>query len=129
MARKTGTGDRVNACMIEQDPVYYQWYRMKPTIPIISSGMNALRLSGFFESLGHCNAINTAGGDSCDHTDSPTAAISPRQAYECWKAGADPIECAKEHKDFARAFESFPQDGNKLFPGWGDELGGYPNVA
>jgi ribulose-bisphosphate carboxylase large chain len=41
-------------------------------------------------------------------------AISLRQAYECWKAGADPIEWAKTHKEFARAFESFPGWRNKL---------------
>ncbi len=51
------------------------------------------------------------------------ARISLRQAYECWKTGADPIEYAKEHKEFARAFESFPNDADKLFPGWREKLG------
>ena len=46
-----------------------------------------------------------------------------RQAYECWKAGADPIEWAKTHREFARAFESFPGDADKLFPGWRNKLG------
>ncbi len=121
--------DRIIAYMIERDsvdgPVYHQeWYGMKPTTPIISGGMNALRLPGFFENLGHANVINTAGGGSYGHIDSPAAgAISLRQAYECWKAGADPIEFAKEHKEFARAFESFPHDADKLFPGWRDKLG------
>jgi len=121
--------DKIIAYMIERDecqgPVYYQkWFGMKPTTPIISGGMNALRLPGFFENLGHANVINTAGGGSYGHIDSPAAgAISLRQAYECWKEGADPIEFAKEHKEFARAFESFPQDADKLFPGWRDKLG------
>ncbi len=57
-------------------------------------------------------------------TQSPAAgAISLRQAYECWQAGADPIEFAKEHKEFARAFESFPGDADKLYPGWREKLG------
>jgi ribulose-bisphosphate carboxylase large chain len=121
--------DRVIAYMIERDecqgPVYFQkWYGMKPTTPIISGGMNALRLPGFFENLGHGNVINTAGGGSYGHIDSPAAgAISLRQAYECWKAGADPIEFAKEHKEFARAFESFPHDADALYPGWREKLG------
>ena len=121
--------DRIIAYMIERDecqgPVYNQkWYGMKPTTPIISGGMNALRLPGFFENLGHANVINTAGGGSYGHIDSPAAgAISLRQAYECWKEGADPIEFAKEHKEFARAFESFPGDADQLFPGWRDKLG------
>ncbi len=121
--------DRAIAYIIERDeyqgPVYNQkWYGMKPTTPIISGGMNALRLPGFFENLGHGNVINTAGGGSYGHIDSPAAgAISLRQAYECWKEGADPIEFAKEHKEFARAFESFPGDADQLFPGWREKLG------
>ncbi|HEB59190.1 MAG TPA: ribulose-bisphosphate carboxylase [Gammaproteobacteria bacterium] len=121
--------DRAIAYIIERDeyqgPVYNQkWYGMKPTTPIISGGMNALRLPGFFENLGHGNVINTAGGGSYGHIDSPAAgAISLRQAYDCWKQGADPIEFAKEHKEFARAFESFPGDADQLYPGWRDKLG------
>ncbi|MFW6021066.1 MAG: ribulose-bisphosphate carboxylase [Guyparkeria sp.] len=124
-----GKDDRNIAYMIERDsadgPVYHQeWYGMKPTTPIISGGMNALRLPGFFENLGHGNVINTAGGGSYGHIDSPAAgATSLRQAYECWKAGADPIEWAKEHKEFARAFESFPHDADEIFPGWREKLG------
>jgi ribulose-bisphosphate carboxylase large chain len=120
--------DRIIAYMIERDscqgPVYHQeWYGMQPTTPIISGGMNALRLPGFFENLGHANVLNTAGGGSYGHIDSPAAgAISLRQAYECWKAGADPIEFAKDHEEFARAFESFPHDADALFPGWRDKL-------
>jgi ribulose-bisphosphate carboxylase large chain len=121
--------DRAIAYIIERDeyqgPAYNQkWYGMKPTTPIISGGMNALRLPGFFENLGHGNVINTAGGGSYGHIDSPAAgATSLRQAYECWKAGADPIEWAKEHKEFARAFESFPHDADAIFPGWREKLG------
>jgi ribulose-bisphosphate carboxylase large chain len=124
-----GADDRNIAYMIERDsadgPYYHQeWLGMKPTTPIISGGMNALRLPGFFENLGHGNVINTSGGGSYGHIDSPAAgAISLRQAYECWKSGSDPIEYAKEHKEFARAFESFPGDADKIFPGWREKLG------
>jgi len=124
-----GKDDRVIAYMCERDSVdgpffHQEWYGMKPTTPIISGGMNALRLPGFFENLGHGNVINTAGGGSYGHIDSPAAgAKSLRQAYECWKSGSDPIQYAKEHKEFARAFESFPKDADKIFPGWRDKLG------
>ncbi len=123
-----GKEDRAIAYIIERDsytgPAYHQeWFGMKPTTPIISGGMNALRLPGFFENLGHGNVINTAGGGAYGHVDSPAAgAKSLRQAYECWKAGADPIEWAKEHQEFARAFESFPQDADQIYPGWRDKL-------
>jgi len=122
-------GDRDIAYAIERDefqgPAYYQrWEGMKPVTPIISGGMNALRLLGFFENLGHGNVISTAGGGSYGHLDSPAAgAISLRQAYECWKAKADPIAFAKTHREFARAFESFPHDADALFPGWRAALG------
>jgi ribulose-bisphosphate carboxylase large chain len=70
--------DRAIAYIIERDsytgPAYHQeWYGMKPTTPIISGGMNALRLPGFFENLGHGNVINTAGGGAYGHIDSPAA--------------------------------------------------------
>jgi len=121
--------EKVIAYMIERDecqgPYFYQkWYGMKPTTPIISGGMNALRLPGFFENLGHGNVINTCGGGAYGHIDSPAAgATSLSQAYECWKSGQDPIEFAKTHNEFARAFESFPFDADKIFPDWRDKLG------
>ena len=121
--------DKIIAYMIERDecqgPVYFQkWYGVKATTPIISGGMNALRLPGFFQNLGHGNVINTAGGGAYGHIDSPAAgAKSLRQAYECWKAGADPIQWAKQNKEFARAFESFPKDADKLYPSWREKLG------
>jgi ribulose-bisphosphate carboxylase large chain len=124
-----GNDDRIIAYMIERDsadgPYYHQeWHGMKPTTPIISGGMNALRLPGFFENLGHGNVINTSGGGAYGHIDSPAAgAISLRQSFDCWKSGADPIEYAKEHKEFARAFESFPGDADRIFPGWREKLG------
>lgn len=125
-----GENSDKNICyMLERDsadgPYFHQeWYGMKPTTSIISGGMNALKLPGFFENLGHGNVINTSGGGSYGHIDSPAAgAISLRQSYECWKSGADPIEFAKEHNEFARAFESFPGDADKIYPGWREKLG------
>ena len=124
-----GKDDKICAYMIEQDecqgPYYYQkWHGMKPTTPIISGGMNALRLPGFFENLGHGNIINTSGGGSYGHIDSPAAgAISLKQSYQCYMEGADPVEFAKDHKEFARAFESFPFDADSIYPGWKDKLG------
>jgi len=120
--------DKAIAYMIERDeaqgPVYFQkWYGMKATTPIISGGMNAVRLPGFFDNLGHGNLINTAGGGAYGHLDGAAAgARSLRQAYEGWVAGAEPVEWARTHHEFARAFESFPQDADKLYPGWREAL-------
>ena len=122
-----GEKDDTNiAYMIERDsadgPFYHQeWQGMRPTTPIISGGMNALRLPGFFKNLGHSNLILTAGGGSYGHLDGAAAgAISLRQAEQCWREGADPLQFAKNHPEFARAFESFPGDADRLYPGWRD---------
>ena len=124
-----GEKDDTNiAYMIERDsadgPYYHQeWQGMRPTTPIISGGMNALRLPGFFENLGHSNLILTAGGGSYGHVDGPAAgATSLRQAEQCWRTGADPLEFAREHREFARAFESFPADADRLYPQWRNVL-------
>ena len=96
---------------------------MQPTTPIISGGMNALRIPGFFNNLGHSNLILTAGGGSYGHVDGPASgAKSLRQAEACWRAGADPLEYAMEHRELARAFESFPADADQLYPNWRQKL-------
>jgi ribulose-bisphosphate carboxylase large chain len=116
------------AYMIERDsadgPYFHQeWEGMRPTTPIISGGMNALRLPGFFENLGHSNLILTAGGGSYGHLDGPAAgATSLRQAEECWRTGADPLQFAQDHPEFARAFESFQNDADRLYPDWRNKL-------
>lgn len=120
--------DKLMAYMITDDvadgPFYRQeWLGMAPTTPIISGGMNALRMPGFFANLGHSNLILTAGGGAFGHIDGAAAgAISLRQAEQCWKSGADPLTFAKDHREFARAFETFQGDADKLFPGWRNTL-------
>ena len=121
--------DRDAAYMITEDSVagpyfHQEWLGMAPTTPIVSGGMNALRMPGFFKNLGHSNIIMTAGGGAFGHVDGGIAgAKSLRQAEECWRANADPIEFARSHREFARAFQSFPHDADALFPGWREKLG------
>lgn len=120
--------DKNIARMIEQNiakgPYYTQdWLGFNPTTPIISGGMNAIRIPGFFANLGHSNLIMTAGGGCFGHIDGAKAgATSMRQAEQCWKEGADPLQFAKDHAEFRRAFESFSGDADKLYPHWRHEL-------
>ena len=122
------TSDKYIAYMLERDsadgPYFHQdWQGMNPTTAIISGGMNALRIPGFFSNLGHCNVIMTAGGGSYGHIDGAAAgARSMRQAAECWAQEADPIEFARDNYEFARAFESFSHDADMLYPGWKQKL-------
>ncbi|MBK1681010.1 ribulose-bisphosphate carboxylase [Rhodocyclus tenuis] len=123
------SADRAIAYMLDQDvaqgPYYRQeWLGTKATTPIISGGMNALRLPGFFSNLGHSNVIQTSGGGAFGHKDGGVAgALSLRQAHEAWQKGIDLVDYAKEHKELAGAFESFTSDADKLYPGWRQKLG------
>lgn len=100
------------------------WEGMAPTAPIVSGGMNALRLPGFFDNLGHCNVIQTSGGGALGHVDGiAEGATSLRQAYEAWQSGRDLVEYAKEHSEMRGAFESFPADADAFYPGWRKKLG------
>jgi ribulose-bisphosphate carboxylase large chain len=122
------SGDRNTAYMLDRDsaegPFFHQdWLGILPTTPIISGGMNALRVPGFFDNLGHSNVIMTAGGGVYGHLDGAReGARSMRQAEECWRRRHDPIEFAKDNRAFARAFESCPADADTLFPGWREKL-------
>mgnify|MGYP000251931075 CR=1 FL=1 len=121
--------DKIMAYMLTEDsapgPFYHQdWYGLKATTPIISGGMNALRLPGFFDNLGHSNVIQTSGGGAFGHVDGGTAgAKSLRQAHDAWKSGVDLVTYAREHRELARAFVSFQNDADKLYPGWREALG------
>ena len=92
---------------------------MKACTPIISGGMNALRLPGFFDNLGHANIIQTSGGGSFGHVDGVKSGVaSIRQAVEAWQKGISLLDYAREHRELARAFHSFPSDADATFPGW-----------
>ncbi len=120
--------DKLLAHMLEQDEamgLYYKqgWNGMMATTPIISGGMNALRLPGFFDNLGHSNVIQTSGGGAFGHKDGGTAgAKSLGQAAQAWLEGVNLVEAAKQHPELKGAFESFQSDADKLFPNWRDEL-------
>jgi ribulose-bisphosphate carboxylase large chain len=120
--------EKMVAYMLERDVadgLYFRqdWHGMKQTTPIISGGMNALRLPGFFDNLGHSNVIQTSGGGAFGHKDGGAAgAKSLRLAHEAWTRGIGLIDFAREHSELKGAFESFPQDADKLFPGWREKL-------
>jgi ribulose-bisphosphate carboxylase large chain len=121
--------DKVNAFMLTDDSVdgthfHQEWQGMKSCTPIISGGMNALRLPGFFDNLGHCNVIQTSGGGALGHKDGIVAgATSLRQAFTAWQEGVGLIDYAKEHQELRGAFETFQEDADRLYPGWREKIG------
>merc|ERR1712176_108264 len=121
---------------VADGPYYRQeWEGMKQPPPIISGGMNALRLPAFFENLGHSNVILTAGGGAFGHKDGPkqgaTSCRQGEEAWKLWKAGAygdislsdGIIEYAKTHEEIKGAFLTFQKDADQIFPGWKEKLG------
>lgn len=116
--------DKNIAYMLERDvaegPYFPQnWLGMKACTPIISGGMNALRLPGFFTNLGHANVIQTSGGGAFGHKDGGAAgAKSLGQAHDAWAKGIDLVEYAKDHPELAGAFESFQADADAIYPNW-----------
>merc|ERR1712151_995674 len=121
---------------VADGPYYTQeWEGMKQTTPIISGGMNALRLPAFFENLGHSNVILTAGGGAIGHKDGPKqGAVSCRQgeeSWKLWKAGTygdvslsdGVVEYAKTHEEIKGAFLTFQKDADQIYPGWKEKLG------
>merc|ERR1712151_1092828 len=130
----------MGAFMLQDDvadgPYYHQeWEGMKQTTPIISGGMNALRLPAFFENLGHSNVILTAGGGAFGHKDGPeqgaTSCRQGEEAWKLWKAGVygdvtlsdGIIEYAKTHEAIKGAFLTFQKDADQIYPGWKEQLG------
>jgi ribulose-bisphosphate carboxylase large chain len=120
--------DRLIAYMLEQDhaqgPHFAQsWAGMRSTTPIVSGGMNALRLPAFFDNLGHANVIQTSGGGVFGHRDGAVAgARSLRLAYHAWRDGVDLRDAAAGNADLLGAFVSFPQDADRFYPGWRQAL-------
>jgi ribulose 1,5-bisphosphate carboxylase large subunit-like protein len=123
--------DKNIAFMLQEDeadgPYYHQeWQGMPQTTPIISGGMNVLRLPAFFENLGHSNVILTAGGGAFSHKDGPKqGAISCGQGEDFWmqwKAGKfgdvslsdGVIEYAKTHEEIKGAFLTFQKDAGQI---------------
>ena len=123
-----GEGDgRIIAYMIERDesqgPVYYQqWYGMKPTTPIVSGGMNALRLPGFFENLGHGNVINTAGGGAYVHIDSPAdGAAFSAPGLRMLEGRRRPDRLGQRTPGIRARFRLLPARRRQAFPGMAGE--------
>jgi ribulose-bisphosphate carboxylase large chain len=120
--------EKMVAYMLERDvaegPYYRQdWHGMKSCTPIISGGMNALRLPGFFDNLGHSNVIQTSGGGAFGHRGGAVAgAMSLRQAHQAWIERVPLVTYAKHHPELKGAFESFPDDADQLYPGWREAL-------
>ena len=85
--------------------------------------MNALRLPGFFENLGHSNVSRPRAAAPSATSTARRRGEVPAPGRRGWTAGVDLVAYAREHRELARAFESFPDDADALYPGWRPALG------
>ena len=117
---------------VAQGPYYEQeWEGMIQTTPIISGGLNALRLPAFFGNLGHSNVILTAGGGSFGHQQGAMSCRQGEEAWKFWKAGTygdfslsdGVVEYAKTHEEIKGAFLTFQKDADQIYLGWKEKLG------
>ena len=65
--------------MVEEDALHHtvleddEWRGMKKCCPIISGGLNPLKLAPFVKAIGHVDFITTMGGGVHAHPDGTTA--------------------------------------------------------
>lgn len=84
------------------------WRGMKKTCPIISWGLNPLKLKPFVDAIGHVDFITTMGGGVHAHPGGTNAwAKAQSQAGEALQKWIDINEYAKDHKELAEAIEFY----------------------
>lgn len=90
-------------------------------VAVVSGGLNAIRLLGFFENLGHADVVVVARRGVAGHIDGIGAGVrSLRLAARCRREGGAVFAFAGANPAFGRAFFSFSEDADALYPGWRD---------
>jgi len=96
--------DSMHHLVLEDD----SWRGMKKCAPIISWGLNPLKLKPFVDAMGNMDFITTMGGGVHAHPGWTKAwAKAQRQAGEALQKGIDIAEYAKDHPELAQAIEFY----------------------
>lgn len=86
------------------------------TVPVLSGGLNAVRVLGLFENLGHANVVLLVRRGVIHHQGGIAAGIkSLKLASLCRREGGHVFDFAQTHPAFAQAFSSFPEDADQLY--------------
>ncbi len=84
------------------------WRAVKKCCPIVSGGLNPVRLKPFIDIMGNVDFITTMGSGIHAHPHGTRAgAMSLVQACEAYLKGVDITEYAKDHKELAEAIKYF----------------------
>jgi ribulose-bisphosphate carboxylase large chain len=86
------------------------WRGMKKCCPIVSGGLNPVRLKPFIDVMGNVDFITTMGSGVHAHPEgTQSGARALVQACEAYLKGVDIAEYAKDHKELAQAIDFFPK--------------------
>jgi ribulose-bisphosphate carboxylase large chain len=96
--------DTAEHLILEEDP----WRGMKKCSPIVSGGLNPIKLKPFIDLVQSVDFITTMGAGCHAHPDGTRAgATAIVQACESYQKGIDIHEYAKSHIELAKAIEFF----------------------
>jgi len=96
--------DNMHHVILEED----SWRGMKKCCPIISGGLNPVKLKPFIEVMGEVNFITTMGAGCHAHPKGTTAGAKALvQSCEAYLKGIDIYEYAKTHKELKEAIDFF----------------------
>lgn len=84
------------------------WGNMKATTPIVSGGMNPIKLKPYIEALGNVDFITTMGGGVHGHPGGTrVGAMALVQACEAWQKKVKIKDYAKDHPALKKALEKW----------------------
>ena len=96
--------DSAEHLILETDP----WRGMKKCCPMVSGGLNPLKLKPFIDLINSVDFVTTMGAGCHAHPDGTRAgATALVQACEAYQRGIDIYEYAKTHIELAKSIEFF----------------------
>ncbi|WP_256623403.1 ribulose-bisphosphate carboxylase [Methanolobus chelungpuianus] len=96
--------DKAHGVILEDD----SWRAVRKCCPIVSGGLNPIRLKPFIDVMGNVDFITTMGSGVHAHPGGTrVGAMSLVQACEAYLKGIDINEYAKDHKELAQAIDYF----------------------
>jgi ribulose-bisphosphate carboxylase large chain len=98
--------DSAHHVILEED----SWRGMKKCCPIVSGGLNPVRLKPFIDVMGNVDFITTMGSGVHAHPGGTQAGAKALvQASDAYLKGVGIAEYAKDHEELAQAIEFFPK--------------------
>mgnify|MGYP006281905499 CR=1 FL=1 len=98
--------DIAHHVILEKD----SWRGMKKCCPIVSGGLNPVRLKPFIDVMGNVDFITTMGSGVHAHPEGTrSGAKALIQACDAYLQGIDIKDYAKNHRELAQAIEFFPE--------------------